>query len=102
MDTTKQIHDVSAFLFFVLAFSLMAAALALRNDYYGGLSVFLMRLLDLPFAFITLIYGGSGLYLQLNDGREESDSPWNILIFAVCLLLFGMVVFVNLAFPSRI
>jgi hypothetical protein len=102
MDTNKQIHDVSASLFFVLAFAYVTAALALRNDYYGGLAIFFMRLLDMPFAFIALLYGGSGLVLQLNEENEENDSPWNIIIFAVCILLFGAVVFVNLAFPSRI
>jgi hypothetical protein len=102
MDTTKKIHEVSAAFFFLIAFTYVFAALAFRNDTMGSLMIFLMRILDIPFAFIGLLYGGSGLYLQINEGREEADSPWNILIFAVALILFGLVVFVNFAFPSKL
>jgi hypothetical protein len=66
--------------------------------------IFMMRLLDIPFAFVALLYGGSGLYLQLNDGSDsdEEGSVWNVVLFAVCLLLFSAVVFVNFAFPSSL
>jgi len=102
MDTTKKIHDVSAFLFFLFAFAYVFAALAFRNDYWPSLMIFGMRLLDLPFAAISLIYGGTGLHLQVSEAKEDSDSVWGILIFAICLVLFGAAVFVNLAFPSKL
>ncbi len=102
MNTTKNLHNVSAFFFFLLAFTYVFAALAFRNDLMAGLMIFLMRLLDIPFAFIALLYGGSGLYLQINEGKEETGSAWGIVIFALCLILFGAVVFVNFAFPSQL
>lgn len=102
MSTTKSIHSVSANLFFLLAFVYVFLALAFRNDYNAGFMIFLMRLLDVPFAFIALLYGGSGLYLQVNEGKEDSGSVWGIIIFAICLLMFGAVVFVNFAFPSQL
>jgi len=100
MKTAKNIHNVSASFFFLLAFFYVFAALAFRNDYYASMMIFLMRLLDIPFAFIALLYGGSGLYLQINEGKDEVASAWSIIIFAFCLILFGAVVFVNFAFPS--
>ena len=102
MDTTKKIHDVSASLFFLFAFAYVFAALAFRNDYWPSLMIFGMRLLDLPFAALSLIYGGTGLFLQVNEAKEDSDSVWGILIFAICLVLFAAAVFVNLAFPSKL
>lgn len=102
MSTAKNIHSVSANFFFLIAFLYVIAALALRNDLYSGLMVFFMRLADIPLAFISLLYGGSGLYLQVNEGKEDGESAWSIIIFALCLLLFGAVVFVNFAFPSVI
>jgi hypothetical protein len=102
MDPTKKIHDVSAFLFFLLAFGYLFAALAFRNGYWPSLMIFGMRLLDIPFAAIALLYGGSGLHLQINDAKEDADSIWGILIFAICLVFFGAVVFLNLAFPSKL
>jgi len=100
MNTTKNLHDVSANLFFLLAFIYVFAALAFRNYFMADLMIFVMRLLDIPFAAIALLYGGSGLYLQINEGKEETGSAWGIVIFAACLILFSAVVFVNFAFPS--
>jgi hypothetical protein len=99
MDTAKNVHNVSANFFFLLAFIYVAAALAFKNDMYVNAMILLMRVLDMPFAFIPLLYGGSGLYLQINEGREET-SAWGIIIFALCLLFFGAVAFVSFAFPS--
>jgi len=100
MNTAKNIHSVSANFFFILAFLYIFAALAFRNDFYSDLMIFFMRIADIPFAFVALLYGGSGLYLQINEGKDETESAWSILIFAFCLILFGAVVFVNFAFPS--
>lgn len=102
MNFTKNIHSVSAIMFFLLAFFYVFTALAFRNDFYASMMIFLMRLLDIPFALIALLYGGSGLYIQINHGEENTDSVWGILIIAFCILLFAGVVFVNFAFPSKI
>lgn len=102
MDTTKSLHNISANLFFLLAFVYVFAALAFRNDFMASFMIFLMRLLDIPFAFIALLYGGTGLYLQISEGKEETGSAWGIVIFAACLILFGAVIFVNFAFPSQL
>ncbi len=100
MDTTKNLHDVSATVFFVLAFVYVVAALAFRNNFMSSFMVFLMRLLDIPFVMTALLYGGTGLSLQINEGKEDTGSVWNIIIFAACLILFGAVVFINFAFKS--
>lgn len=98
----KNLHDISAIYFFLLAFFYVAMILAFRNDFMGEFVLSLMRILDIPFAFIALMYGGSTLALQLNMDREEGTSPWVIVIFAGCLLLFAGVVFMNFAFPSNL
>ncbi len=102
MTTTKDIHSVSANIFFIFTFVYIFAALALRNNFNAGLMIFLMRLLDIPFALVSLLYGGSSLYLQVNNGEEKSDSVWGILIIALCVILFAGVVFINFAFPSKL
>jgi hypothetical protein len=101
MQKIKNLHDVSAIYFFLFAFIYVTLALFLRNGYYTGFSVEIMKLIDIPFAFISLLYGGTSLTLQL-ENDEETLSPWVIVIFAICLLLFGGVVFVNFAFPSTL
>ncbi len=101
MNSLKNLHDVSAIYFFVLAFVYAIAALAFRNNLIVDPATLTMRILDIPFAFVALLYGGSALYLELNEG-EDTPTAWSIVVVAGCILLFGLVVFVNFAFPSRI
>lgn len=104
MNQTQTLHNVSAFYFFVLAFIYAAAAMFFRNDLSVEVMTVVLRILDVPFAFVALLYGGSTLSLQLTEGKEEEDStsPWVMVIYAVAILLFGLVVFVNFAFPSQL
>ncbi len=100
MGKIQNLHDVSAIYFFLLALAYVAMALAFRNDYMGEFFLSIMRILDMPFAFVSLMYGGTTLAIQLDMEKEEGTSPWVIVIFAVCLVLFAGVVFLNFAFPS--
>jgi len=102
MGKIKNLHDVSAIYFFILALAYVFMVLAFRNDYLADFFLSIMRILDIPFAFVALMYGGTTLALQLNLEREEGTSPWVIIIFAGALALFAGVVFVNFAFPSNI
>ena len=102
MNQTKNLHNVSAIYFFIIAFIYILTALSFRNGLYTDTSSLIMRIMDIPFALVALIYGGSTIYMQLAGKDEETTSPWIMLIFAICLLLFGLVVFVNFAFPSQL
>ena len=104
MDKIKSLHSVSSVYFFTLALAYVAMVLAFRNDFMSDFFLALMRILDIPFAFISLLYGGTTLALQMNMGREEDAgvSPWILVIFVICLLLFGGVVFMNFGFPSQL
>lgn len=104
MDKIKSLHSVSSVYFFILALIYVIMVLAFRNGFWGDFFLSLMRIFDIPFAFVSLVYGGSTLALQMNLGREEDSgaSPWVLVILAVCLLLFGGVVFVNFAFPAQL
>lgn len=104
MDKIKNLHSVSAFYFFVLAMAYMIMVLAFRNGFLAEFFFAIMRILDIPFAFVSLLYGGTTLVIQINSNRreEEGSSPWVLVIFLVCLLLFGGVVFINFGFPSQI
>jgi len=102
MNKLKNLHDVSALYFFALAFTYIVLALAFRNGAYTDWAMVGMKILDIPFAAVALLYGSSTLYLQLTDSDEEETSPWIMVVVAFSLLLFGLVVFVNFAFPSII
>lgn len=100
MSNIKNLHDVSAIYFFILAFIYVFAALSFRNGYMTDFSSITMRILDIPFAMIALMYSGSTLYMQINGDNDES--PWSMVIFAISLLIFGFIVFLNFAFQSQL
>lgn len=100
MQTIRNLHDVGAFLFFVFGFYFILLVLLFRNDWYSSQALLLMRLSDIPFASVALIYGGTGLYLQLEPKDDEMTSPWGVIILAGCLILFASVLFLNFAFPT--
>lgn len=104
MNKIKNLHDVSALYFFIFALAYVFMVLSFRNGYLAEFFLSIMRILDIPFAFIALLYGGTTLALQLNLEQDEESgfSPWILVIFAVSLLLFALVIFVNFAFPSAI
>ena len=104
MEKLKNLHDVSSFYFFVMAFAYVVMVLAFRNGYIADFMLSLMRILDLPFAFVSLLYGGTTLALQLKFDKDKNvrSSGWALLIFGVCTILFGLIAFVNFGFPPVI
>jgi len=104
MDKIKNLHSVSSVYFFIFALAYAAMALAFRNDFLAEFFLDIMRISDIPFAFVSLLYGFSTLAMQMNVGKEDESngiSPWFLIIITICLLMFGSVVFINFAFPSQ-
>lgn len=104
MEKIKTLHDASSFWFFVTAFLYVAMVLALRNGYLVDFILGIMRILDMPFAFVSLLYGISTLLLQLEyDGEGEvKNTGWFLAICIVGMLLFAIVAFMNFAMPALI
>lgn len=101
MNNLKNLQQASATFFFLFGFLYIVAAYFLRNSYMGDYALFYMRLADMPFLFVSLLYGGSTLLLSLGEPKEEG-SPWVTIVFATCLVIFGLAVFMNFGFPSSI
>lgn len=99
----KNLHSIASVYFFVFALAYAGMALAFRNGFWAEFFLDIMRLLEVPFAFVSLLYGFSTLALQISGSRVKDNgiSPWILVILVVCLLLFGAVLFVNFAFPSQ-
>lgn len=102
MNTAKNLHDISAIYFFALAFLYVISALALRNGFHPTVFEGIMRIFDLPFAFVGLFYGGSTIYLQMKGRNDEGISPWVMVLFTFCMIIFAFMVFLTFAFPSKL
>lgn len=104
MEKIKNLHDISSFFFFVMAFGYVTMILALRNAYFSDFFLALMRILDLPFAFVALLYGASTLAMQLKTDQEGNiqNSAWLISIGIGALVLFAVVAVMNFGFEPVI
>ncbi len=104
MEKLKNLQDVSSFYFFVLAFLYIVMVLSIRNGFMTDVNLSMMRILDMPFALVGLLYGGSTLALQLSfdDMGEAKESAWTRGIFIGVFVLFGLVLLMNVAFPAQI
>lgn len=100
MNQLKAVHDVSGFYFFLIAFLYVFSAIALKNQFYGQFALLFMRIFDVPAVGIALLYGGTSLAMQVKPIQDEEASPWSVIIFVTCMILFGLTVFINFAFPS--
>jgi len=87
-----------------MAFGYVTMVLALRNAYLPDFFLALMRILDLPFAFVALLYGGSTLAMQLKTDQEGNvqNGAWMISISVGALVLFLVVALMNFGFPPVI
>lgn len=101
MQTLKNLNQISAFFFFVFAGGYIAMALLLRNGVMSETFLNLMFLLDLPAAFVALLYGGTSMGLQISQGREK-PSPWIMLVAFLGLGLLTALVLVQLMVPGQI
>ena len=104
MEKIKNIHDASSFWFFVTAFLYVAMVLALRNGYLADFVLGMMRILDMPFALVSLLYGITTLLLQLeyDEEGEVKNTGWFLAICITGMVLFAIVAFMNFAMPALI
>jgi len=104
MEKLKNLQDVSSFYFFVLAFLYIAMVLSIRNGFLPDVNVSLMRILDMPFALVALLYGGTSLALQLSfdEQGQLKDKSWTKVIFVGVFILFVAVALMNLVSAPQI
>ncbi|MDP7247184.1 MAG: hypothetical protein QF741_01005 [Candidatus Peribacteraceae bacterium] len=79
----KYLHQLSAFLFFALGISFFAAYFLLKNEMMMTAAAWWMQRADLPFAFVTIMYGGLSLFRSLNP----NEKPANALALAITIPL---------------
>ncbi|MCC6643491.1 hypothetical protein IT411_01970 [Candidatus Peregrinibacteria bacterium] len=98
-DILKTLRQVSLLFFFVLGSIHILSGLMSSQNLYLPLSNVVNRALDIPFAII-------GTVLGLSQAKIHSDSPvktiYLILMVVVCLLVLGLLLYINLLLPDKI
>ncbi len=97
----KNLQTVSGYFFFGIGSAYFLLALFAYNKMFFPQSQILFNVFDLPFAFVALLYGGSSLWITLDESKIKSSFPKFILLFWG-VVIFAAIVVVNFMFPDVI
>ena len=91
------IKHFSGFTFFLLGLSIFVSLFLIKFQFHPPFPQLYLQSIDIPFVLFSLLYGGT----SLRDSFEEDHNPViDGAIFIVCIALFSLFVFVNLAYPD--
>jgi len=83
------LHRISAVLFYLLGLSFFGAYLLLVNEIVVRTAAWWLQRADLPFALVTLLYGGTGFYWSLH----RSDKPGKAFAIIITIPLVALFLF---------
>ncbi len=85
----KYLHKLTAFFFFILGITFFTAYFLLKNGMMMTPSAWWMQRADLPFALVTIMYGGLSLFRSLNP----NEKPAKALALAIAIPLIAFFLF---------
>jgi hypothetical protein len=89
------LHHLSGFMFYALGLTFFAAYILLRNNTsYSFPSALWLQVADLPLALVTIVYGGTSLFLSLHSPTRRSIFL-GIIITLPLVALFLLLLFLN-------
>jgi hypothetical protein len=83
------LHQLSAFLFYILGASFFVAYLLYRNSIEPVWSAWWLQVADVPFLFTAMVYGGTSLYLSLYGSKKSVIGAIVLVILLVLLAVFA-------------
>ncbi len=96
MDSLRR---ASAFLFYIGGIVLLVMIILVRRGFFPAGAPYL-HVLDLPILLITMLYGGSSLYVSLSRGKKSL--PLLLGIFVPLGVLFVLFCWFNFAMPFAV
>jgi len=87
------LRTLSGILFFALGSTFFIAYLLVLNGVYPVMAAWWLQVADLPLVIVSLVYGGSSLYMSVKKpGVSTKALPW-IIILPLTLLFLTLAVF---------
>lgn len=90
----KNLQTVSGFFFFLLGSAYFCLALLLQNGYENPYFYVAFNTMDMPFAFVALLYAVSSMKMSFIEHDMESGF-WNVFIILFAFALFSVVIYIN-------
>jgi hypothetical protein len=100
----KDLQQVAELLFFLLGILILVALALLSNNLFALEVEYFLRLVDIPFALICLIFAGTSFRLSLKDPDNHTklkEAPLvDAFLVILGLALLAIVLIINLALPD--
>ena len=87
----RYLHSLSAVLFYLLGLSFFGAYLLWRNEIEGALSLNWLTVADLPLLITGLLYGGTSVYLSIDQDHHSRGLAWWIGLPLLILFIVAAV-----------
>ena len=100
MNTIENIKKIALIFFIVLGMAHIGGSLMGANRYFLPFPSIISRILDVPFAMITLIYGL--VSVRANMTKEKNHKMANIAIVTACFIIFAGLVYISFFIPDRV
>lgn len=99
MNTLKNIQKVSLIFFVVLGLAHIVSGLMAENNYSEAIATIINKTLDIPFAFVALIYGA--VSLKLSIAREDTKNTiLNVVLLLGIIGIIGTLIYINFFIPD--
>lgn len=97
----QAVSKASGFLFYVLGSATLVFVVLVRRGFITGPDDMVLHIVDLPLAFLGVVFAGSSLYVSLARG-ERISLPLLLAIGIPLAVIFGTLVYFNFGFPLKI
>lgn len=98
MNTIENIKKIALIFFIVLGMAHIASSLMAANHYFLPFSMFISRILDIPFAMIALVYGLVSLRSTI---KEKYHKMADVSIVIACFIVFVGLVYISFFISDR-
>jgi hypothetical protein len=115
MKLLREVYTASQICFYLVGSVIFVAMLFWRNQTFAYQAEMVLRYIDLPFAFVCLLYAGTGIRLALihhieeknkiatqsGDDITDTENPIIDAVFMIAgLTIFFALVYVDFALPD--
>ncbi len=110
MKFLRNLHTASELLFFIIGSAMLIAYLFYKNNFYSYSSEIFLRLADIPFALVGILFALTSLRISVNEQLSSFDqkkkdelveAPMvDAVLIIISFILFLTVLFMNFAVPD--
>ena len=98
MNTAENIKKIALVFFIATGTAHLLSSLMVANKYFIPHSFVIGRVLDIPFAMVSVIYAFACLDSKI---QQKNNKIINIAMVAICFIVFAGLMYISLFIPDK-